>query len=255
MLSSRREWELLMINSMEHFCPILQDLKLKSKPQKERIHFLSNLIKNDKADVRILEWAGFVALENQKWEMAEGIFSSLMERRDKILDLAGLAKALHKQSRQDEAKECYLTALDKITEPCVLLFIIYKSLGEIYLLKDDFPMAEEYYNKASTLNPSCESLVFHRAMIQLKEKNYAEAEQNFQIFLQSHLNHAKAWMGLALVRKALGDEELALSCLKRCLDFNPSNIRALNLEQKWQSPNVSAQSLTQELSNNLNFSA
>ena len=223
--------------------------ELKSQPKQERIRFLSDLIKNKQANARILEWAGFLALENKQWLMAENIFSSLLERRNKAFDLVGLAKALRKQSRLDEAKECYLAALDKITEPCSLLFIVYKALGEICLLKSDFPMAEEYYNKASTLNPTCTSLIFHRAMMYLKEKNYIEAEKNFQIFIQSHFSSAKAWLGLALTRKALGDEELALACLDRSLDIHPQNPRALSLKKQW------CPSLSEIFSNSLSFAA
>ena len=232
---------------MEQLQNSVHHLELQSPS--ERLRFLSDLVKNKKVNARILEWAGFLALENEQWPIAESIFSSLLERRNKVMDLVGLAKALRKQSRLDESEECYLAALEKINEPCSLLFIVYKALGEIYLLKNNFPMAEEYYNKASTLNPSCKSLIFHRAMMYLKEKNYTEAEKNFQIFIQSHLDSAKAWLGLALVRKALGDEELALACLKRSLDLDPQNPKALNLKQQW------CKSLSDLFSNSLCFTA
>lgn len=210
---------------------------------------LSDLTKNKQVNVRLLEWAGFLALENKQWLIAENIFSSLLKRRKKVLDLLGLGKALCKQSRLDSAEECYLSALDKITEPCSLLFIAYKSLGDIHLLKRDFYQAEEYYNKASTLNPHCQNLTLHRAMMYLKEKNYKEAEKHFQAFIKSNLDSAKAWLGLALTRKALGDELLALACLDRSLDFEPKNDRALSVKKQWQP------SLSEILSNSLSFSA
>jgi len=222
---------------------------------KDGVQFLSNVINDKKADSRILEWAGFIALENQKWEMAENIFSSLLERRNKALDLLGLGKALYRQARLDEAEECYLEALNQIVEPCNLLFITYKSLGEIHILQNNFPMAEEYYNKASMLNPSCKNIMFHRAMMYLKEKNYIEAEKNFQLFIKSHLNHDQAWIGLAITRKVSGDDDLALACLKRSLDFNPNNKKALRLKQKWENSFSSRKSLTQSLScKSLSFS-
>ena len=211
--------------------------------------FFSELAKDKKADVRILEWAGFLALEKKQWPSAENIFSALLNKRDKVLDLVALAQALRRQSRWDEAKDCYLSALDKLVEPGPLLFIVYKALGDIYLLKNDCPMAEEYYNKAGALNPSNKSLFFYRAMMYLKEKNYAEAERNFQTFISSHFNSAKSWLGLALARKALGDDELALACLKRSLDIDPQNLKALNLKKRWQS-NLFDSSL-----NSLEFSA
>jgi len=218
---------------------------------------LSDLTSNQQADVRILEWASFVALENKQWVIAENIFSSLLERRNKASDLVGLARALRKQERMEEAEECYLVALEYIAEPCSLLFIVYKALGEIYLLKNNFPMAEEYYNKASTLNPSCMSLIFHRAMLYLKDKNYIEAEKHFQTFVQFHLDSAKGWLGLALTRKALEDEELALACLKRSLDVDSQNPRALELKKQWLVLDFFQKTpgSNQLISNSLNFSA
>ena len=222
---------------MEYFSQA-DAVDFKAQNEQEPAHFLSSLIKDEKLDERVLEWAGFLALENKQWQIAENVFSVLLERRDKTLDFLGLAKSLRKQLRLEEAEECYLTALDKITEPCNLLFIVYKALGEIYLLKDDFSMAEEYYNKASTLNPSCLSLVFHRAMIHLKERNYEESERDFQTFIHSYPVSEKAWLGLALARKALGDAELALASLNRVLDINPENQKALQLKKQW-CPSVS----------------
>ena len=231
-----------VFNKIDYFKPEYQ-----SKEEWDR--FLSDLIKNKQANVRLLEEASLFALENRQWLLAENIFSSLLERRNRVLYLVGLGSAFCGQSRLDSAEEHYLSALDKITEPCFLLFIVYKSLGEIHLLKKNFRQAEEYYNKASTLNPHCQNLILHRAMMYLKEKNYKEAKEHFQTFIKSNLDSAKAWLGLALTRKALGDKLLALACLNRSLDFDPENFRALNLKKQWQP------SLSEILSGSLNFLA
>lgn len=215
----------------------------------ERDSFLSSLMEEKSVSSRLLEWGAILALENKEWGKAESLFSSLLERRRKTSDWLGLAKALFEQSRFDEAEECYLEAIDQITEPGSLLFILYKSLAEVYLLKRDFLMAEEYYNKAGTLDPHCKDIVFRRAMMYLKEKNYGTAEKFFQTFVESHEHHAKSWLGLAITRKALGDQELALACLNRCLDFDPENQMAVKLKEKWQPP------LAVCLSDPLSFSA
>ena len=91
--------------------------------QEQQVRFLSDVINNQQADVRILEWAGFVALENKQWLIAENIFSSLLERRNKASDLVGLAKALRKQHRMEEAEECYLVGFR--VHYRALFFIIY----------------------------------------------------------------------------------------------------------------------------------
>ena len=207
-----------------------------SSPLKEeRNHILSALMGDHSASSRLLEWGATLALENKEWKIAEQLFSSLLERRKKLLDWLGLAKALFQQFRYEEAEECYLEAVDQIKEPGPLLLKLYMSLAEVYVLKEDFLMAEEYYNKASALDPHSKILLFHRAMMYLKEKNYELSEKYFQTFLLDHFTCAKAWLGLALSRKALGEKDLALACLKQCLDFDPENQMALNLKKKWSS--------------------
>ena len=195
------------------------------------------------SDERLLEWVGLLALENKEWSLAESVFSLLLEQRDKVLDLVGLAKSLRMQERLKEAEECYLESLEKIKYPCSLLFIIYKALGEIYLLKKDISQAEEFYNKAGTIQPSCKSLTFSRAMISLTEKNYKQAESYFIKYLSSNLSSEKAWLGLAISRKGLGDIELAWACLKKCLDLNSKNQQALNLEKQWEDEKLSLSSI------------
>ena len=220
-----------------------------SEMKKKREIFLHQLMHEDITDARLLEWGGILALENGDWKTAENIFSSLLERRKKTSDLVGLARALFKQKRLKEAEECHLEALNQIVKPCNLLFVVYKSLGEIHLLQKDFLMAEEYYNKAGTLKPHSQDLIFDRAMMYLKEKNYKMAEKYFQTFIKSNLTHWKAWMGLALTRKALGDEELALACLEQSLDIYPKNSKALELKKNWKPP------IEEILSNRLVFSS
>ena len=209
-------------------------LTFSNSRQKETAGFLIEFTENDKITPRLLEWAGFLALENELWPLAERIFASLLERRDKVLDLLGLAKSLRMQSRLTEAEECYLASLDKISQACPLLFVVYKALGEICFLKNDLYQAEEYYNRASALNPNCKNLIFYRAMIHLKEKNYECAEQCFKDYLKFNSKSSKVWLGLAIVRKALGEEELAWSCLEKCLDIEPQNLQALKLKKHWQ---------------------
>ena len=220
-----------------------------SSKQKETSDFLISFTQNDKVTARLLEWAGFLALENKLWSVAEMIFASLLERRDKVLDLLGLAKALRMQSRLTEAEECYLASLDKINQACPLLFITYKALGEISVGHGDFFQAEEYYNKASALNPKCKDLIFYKAMMYLKGKNYQYAERDFKEYLKFNSNLPKAWLGLAIARKALGEEELAWSCLERGLDIEPQNLQALKLKKSWQ------KSIFNDISSSLSFSA
>ena len=174
--------------------------------QGEQIRLLVEQSGGGQTDERILEWLGQLALENREWEVAEMALSSLLERRTKASDLAGLAEALLNQFRLGEAEECLLEALNQITEPCLLLFSIYKRLGQLNVVHKNFPMAEEFYNKAYTLDPGSLSLQFHRALLSLKQESCQKAAKGFQAVLEKRPGMARAWLGLALARKALAKE-------------------------------------------------
>ena len=208
--------------------------ELKSNKEKQTL-FLKRLVEDDQADERMIFWGGKIALENNNWNLAENLFSSLLERQLKPRYLVGLAQALSKQSRYKDAEDCLIEAVSKVLEPCHLLFIIYKNLGDLYLTTENFSMSEEFYNKAYTLSPQSLSLKFHKAVSSLRQKQYSLAEKQFQEILVNEPHHARAWMGLALTRRALKESELAEACLYRCLDFDPRNQRALQLKKQWSS--------------------
>ena len=211
-----------------------QDKKIQDLRSKEnQIDLLKNLLQDETADDRILEWGGRLALENNHWEIAENIFSCLLERRKKVSDLFCLGESLLNQLRCKEAEECFLEALNQISEPCPVLFKINKYLGQIYVLNKNYPMAEEYYNKAYTLDPHSLSLQFHRALLKLKEKKYDEAENLFQKAVKTSPASSRSWLGLAISRYFLEEKEIALACLNRCLDLDSKNSKAHYLKKKW----------------------
>ena len=202
--------------------------------QDKRNQLLLEIVNESRTKVRILEWAGRLALENKSWELAERIFASLMERRQKPQDNLGLAQALFQQQRWEEAKECLLDACHHITESCLSLFLTYKLLGQIEFLKQNFEQAEEYFNKAYAIDSSSDSLQFEQAYLCLKLRDYKEAEARFQNLVKNHPQVAKYWLGLALVRRFSNEKELALASLYKALDLEPKNAFSQKLLQKWE---------------------
>lgn len=207
--------------------------KRPEQSQENQAYLLNKILEDNQADDRMLEWGGCLALENSHWNIAEHIFSALLERRKHVRDLVYLAQALVNQNLLNESEECLLEALNHISEPCPLLFEVHKLLGHICLKNKNYPMAEEYYNKAYTFNPDSEFLLFHLGLLKIKEKKYKEAEHFFQMIVKDTPEFAKAWFGLAVVRHFLEDQDLAHASLSRCLDLDPSNQQAQKLREKW----------------------
>ena len=205
--------------------------KLKSKEQQAQ--FLKSMLNEEKIDDRLLEWCGHLGLENKHSELAENFFSCLLERRQKVSDFFYLSEALLQQYRYEEAEECLLELVYQITEPCPLLFNAYKHLGHIALMNKNYDTADEYYNKAYSIDPNNNSLKMCRSLLSIKQKKYEQAEPLLKSFLKDQDKDSKAWLYLAIVRYNLGDRDMALACLSCCLDIDPSNKKAHYLKKKW----------------------
>lgn len=205
---------------------------IKSTKQKQK-QVLEALLNDETVNDRLLAWCGYLCLENHYWELAESFFSCLSERRKKSTDFFYLAQALLNQKRYQEAEECLLEFIYQVQKPCLMLFRAYKNLGQIAMLMESYLTAEEYYNKAYSIDKDSASLLFQRSILKIKQKDYEQAEKFIQHLLCKNPGMAKAWLSLAVIRHTLKDEEMATSCLNRCLDLDPQNSKALYLQQRW----------------------
>lgn len=141
--------------------------------------------------------------------------------------------ALYKLGRDAEAFEFYMQALDMLTDDGPALFEIYKNLGNIYVRDGDFDGAEEYYNKAYTLNTGSDSLLVNFGTLSAQKGDFNHAKDHFQRALEINPKSDKAWVGLALVHSHFGDHEIAWANLENALEINVTNRTAVHLAANW----------------------
>lgn len=143
------------------------------------------------------------------------------------------ATALYKTGKDQEALEKYYEALAVLTEENVHLFELYKNMGNIFVRQGDFDGAEEYYNKAYTLNAQSDVLLVNFGTLEVQRNDFEKSLYCFRKAVEINPENDKAWVGLAMVHNQLGDSDLAWANLESAIDINPQNRTAVHLAANW----------------------
>jgi len=144
-----------------------------------------------------------------------------------------LATLYYKLGQDEQALSSYFEALSLLTEENESLFEIYKNIGNILVRQGDFEGAEEYYNKAYTLNPSSDTLLVNFGTLEVQRQDYDKSLYCFRQAVESNPKNDKAWVGLAMVHAHFGDLALAWANLETAVDINPANRTAVLLLANW----------------------
>lgn len=147
--------------------------------------------------------------------------------------LFGFATSLYQMGRDQEALDKYYEALSVLVEENEHLFELYKNMGNIFVRQGDFDGAEEYYNKAYTVNTQSDVLLVNFGTLEVQRNDFDKSLYCFRKAVEINPENDKAWVGLAMVHNHFGDGELAWANLETALDINPKNRTAAHLAANW----------------------
>lgn len=172
----------------------------------------------------------------------------LQPSADHHLDLAALYYTLENDV---SALATYEDALANHAMPESRLFEVYKNIGNIQVRRGDFDAAEDYYNRAFTIEPKSDALLVNFGTLEINRDDLEAASSRFRAALNVNPESDRAWVGLALVHRSKGDFELSWANLERSLDLNPKNRTALKLIVEWSVRDGRVQSAARRLENYL----
>lgn len=167
---------------------------------------------------------------------------------DHRLDLAALYYSLE---NDEAALSNYEEALSTHAVPEGRLFEVYKNIGNILVRKGDFDAAEDFYNRAFTIEPKSDALLVNFGTLEINRDDLEAAAMRFRTALDINPLSDRAWVGLALVHRSKGDFELSWANLERALDLNQSNRTALKLIVEWAVRDGRVQNASARLENYL----
>lgn len=113
------------------------------------------------------------------------------------------------------------------------LFEIFKTIGNIFVRRGDYELAEDSYFKAHRIQPGSDVLLVNLGTLCIQRGSWDESIQHFRSALEISNGNDKAWVGLAIGHRMKGDFELAWGNLEAALGFNPLNEVALTLALDW----------------------
>ncbi|HMN69472.1 MAG TPA: tetratricopeptide repeat protein [Bdellovibrionales bacterium] len=126
-------------------------------------------------------------------------------------------------------QQAALIAPDDVAE----LFEVFKTLGNIFVRRGEFELAEDSYHKAHRLNGGSDVLRVNLGTLCIQRQQWDEALDHFRGALEINIANDKAWVGLALGHRVKGDFELAWGNIEAALEYNPLNETALGLALEW----------------------
>ncbi len=144
-----------------------------------------------------------------------------------------IAETLYLGERDEMALAAYRDVLKSVPENYKRLFEIYKNIGNIHVRAGDFDAAEEFYNKAHTINPESDVLMVNYGTLEIQRENFEAAVLRFRRAVELNPENDKGWVGLALVHRQMGDFDLSWANVQRALDINHKNRTAIRLVVEW----------------------
>jgi len=105
-------------------------------------------------------------------------------------------------------------------------------IGEECSRNDDHKGALAAFNKAISLDPSCDMAWFNRGVLLEAQQDARGARQAFQICLDVNPNHAPATANLCILLERIGDMTGAFMMASKALEFYPGHPAILEVKQR-----------------------
>tara|TARA_B110000444_G_scaffold255515_1_gene290049 strand:- start:4209 stop:6371 length:2163 start_codon:yes stop_codon:yes gene_type:complete len=105
-------------------------------------------------------------------------------------------------------------------------------IGEECSKNDDSKGALTAFNKAISLDPSCDMAWFNRGVLLEAQQDARGARQAFQICLDVNPNHAPATANLCILLERIGDKSGAYEMSTRALDFYPGHPAIVEVRER-----------------------
>lgn len=197
------------------------------------LNLLRTATNQDSKNIAILSLLAECLEKAQRLEEALKVRNIIVTIDCHFDQLQKLATLYYKLGQDEMASGKYFEALSMLTEENAALFDVYKNLGNILVRQGDFEGAEDYYNKAYTLNPQSDTLLVNFGTLEVQRQDFDKSLYCFRQAVEINRSNDKAWVGLAMVHSQFGDHELAWANLETALDINSSNRTAVHLLANW----------------------
>lgn len=160
-------------------------------------------------------------------------FDSLIKQDPSFKNLVLCGNFYLEQKNFVRAKKSYMKAICHQEEDFLMLFDLFKNLGNISMHEGDFEQAEEYYNKAQRIFDGSDLLYVNYGSLYLQKKDFDKSIEAFQMAIHINEKSSKARLGLSLLYREKNEIDLAWANLRAAADFDPVNVSCLKMMAQW----------------------
>ena len=175
-------------------------------------------------------------LYNQgEYEKALAVFKELVGTQPKLYKArVNIGNCYIKLKQYDEAIEEFKFVLEKLKEEKENLkgnktaSSIYASLGELYMDRNDFEKAKEYFEKSINIDPSNHALSYTVAEILFNSNKIDEAIHYYELAAKIKPDWPKSYLKLGYCYLNKGEKETAINYLNKFVELSPENDPQVN---------------------------
>lgn len=197
------------------------------------LHLLRQAVQRNPNDNDLIMFLVMRLQDAQKYTECVQVLKAVAKKAPTFLNFAHLGHIQYKLGDDLEALNAYEKALENVKQEDAQIFEVYKNLGNIYVKQREFDLAEEYYNKAYTMNPASDVLLVNIGTLQVQQQDYEKAVYCFRKAVSINAQNDKAWVGLAIAHHEVGDLDLAMANLRNSLEINCGNRTAVHIFSAW----------------------
>ena len=175
-------------------------------------------------------------LYNQgEYEKALAVFKELVGTQPKLYKArVNIGNCYIKLKQYDEAIEEFKFVLEKLKEEKENLkgnktaSSIYASLGELYMDRNDFEKAKEYFEKSINIDPSNHALSYTVAEILFNSNKIDEAIHYYELAAKIKPDWPKSYLKLGYCYLNKGEKKTAINYLNKFVELSPENDPQVN---------------------------
>ena len=174
---------------------------------------------------------GNLLLKEKKYDEALAVFEEFLAKRPEVYHAhLNIGTCYLKKGELDKAEEELMLVLDNIMEK----FGDYKKdpqaslraftgLGEIYIRREDFEKAQNYFAMALDISPEDEVAAYNVAEVLFSHQKVDEAIKYLELSIQIKKDWSKPYMKLGYVYLNKGDLDESLEYFNKFIEMDPEN--------------------------------
>ena len=184
----------------------------------------------EEEDPKILYLKGENLYNRGEYESALTVFKEFAEKQPELYEARiNIGNCYIKLKQYDKAIEEFEFVLEKLKEEKDDLegnetaASIYSSLGELYMDKNDFEKAKEYFEKSITIDPSNHALSYNVAEILFNSNKIDEAIHYYELTAEIKPEWPKSYLKLGYCYLNKGEMKIAIDYLNKFIELSPED--------------------------------